>query len=248
MEPRDDRDDRSLATPEGPDRPERTDRIARRKRLAKRVGVGLAAFTVQIGPPLLIWRGWREFASHPARKGLAGVAAAGAVAAGMNGLTFSRGERHVSRQQVAPVLAFSAVLLGRLLSPVGDRYRVMPLRHDGVRYAGIAACAAGLAMFEWPRVLMREQFSFNAAIQPGHRLVTKGPYRLVRHPGYAGLILMNLGYALAFRSKLGLLPVPVVAATLAWRIRDEEKLLLAHFGTEYEEFQQRTARLVPGIY
>jgi hypothetical protein len=62
------------------------------------------------------------------------------------------------------------------------------------------------------------------------------------------ILILSLGWALAFRSALG---VPVVAATLfplTARMNAEEKLLAQHFGNEYEMYRARTWRLVPGLY
>jgi protein-S-isoprenylcysteine O-methyltransferase Ste14 len=95
--------------------------------------------------------------------------------------------------------------------------------------------------------VMGWQFSFGAAIQEDHELVTSGPYRLVRHPGYAGILGFQAGYALVFRSKLCLAAVAPLAAFVLWRIRDEEGLR-PEFGERYEEYCERTARLIPHVH
>jgi protein-S-isoprenylcysteine O-methyltransferase Ste14 len=86
------------------------------------------------------------------------------------------------------------------------------------------------------------------AIQPGHTLVTSGIYSVIRHPSYLGLLVNSLGWALAFRSGVGVLLTALLIPPLVARIRAEERLLRTHFGSEYQDYCRRTSRLVPGLY
>jgi protein-S-isoprenylcysteine O-methyltransferase Ste14 len=86
------------------------------------------------------------------------------------------------------------------------------------------------------------------AIQPGHTLVTTGVYGVIRHPSYLGLLVSSLGWALAFRSWLGVLLVALLIPPLIARIRAEERLLRSQFGAEYDAYCCRTSRLIPGVY
>jgi protein-S-isoprenylcysteine O-methyltransferase Ste14 len=86
------------------------------------------------------------------------------------------------------------------------------------------------------------------AIQPGHTLVTGGIYGVIRHPSYLGLLVGSLGWALAFRSALGVLLTALLIPPLLARIAAEERLLRTQFGDEYDAYRRRTSRLVPGIY
>jgi len=86
------------------------------------------------------------------------------------------------------------------------------------------------------------------AIQPGHTLVTSGVYGVIRHPSYLGLLVNSLGWALAFRSGVGVpLTVRNIPPLLA-RMRAEETLLLTQFGDEYDAYCRRTSRVIPGLY
>jgi protein-S-isoprenylcysteine O-methyltransferase Ste14 len=62
------------------------------------------------------------------------------------------------------------------------------------------------------------------------------------------LLLGALGWALAFRSAVGLLLVALLIPPIIARIRSEEALLHAHFGAEYDAYRAKTSRLIPGIY
>jgi protein-S-isoprenylcysteine O-methyltransferase Ste14 len=86
------------------------------------------------------------------------------------------------------------------------------------------------------------------AIQPGHTLVTTGLYGAIRHPSYLGLLVNSLGWALAFRSGVGVILTALLIPPLVARIHAEERLLRSQFGREYEAYRSRTSRLIPGLY
>jgi protein-S-isoprenylcysteine O-methyltransferase Ste14 len=86
------------------------------------------------------------------------------------------------------------------------------------------------------------------AIQPGHTLVTSGVYSRIRHPSYLGLLINMLGWALVFRSGVGVLLTALMLLPLSARIRSEEALLGAQFGLEYDDYRARTWRLIPFVY
>ena len=86
------------------------------------------------------------------------------------------------------------------------------------------------------------------AIQPGHTLVTSGVYGVIRNPSYLGLLINSLGWALAFRSGVGVLLTALLIPPLVARMRAEERLLRSQFGDEYEAYCARTSRLIPGVY
>jgi protein-S-isoprenylcysteine O-methyltransferase Ste14 len=96
--------------------------------------------------------------------------------------------------------------------------------------------------------VLGRRFSGLVAIQPGHELVTDGPYRYVRHPSYLGMMLGLVGWALVFRSATGLAASALALLVLAVRIGDEEALLASQFGEPYEAYRRRSWRLVPGLY
>ena len=214
--------------------------------LVRRIPVAMASMTVQLGPALLTSGGWAKFARHPARRALAGVAAVAAGAAAANGVNAASGTREVRRQRISIPLIGVSILAGRILAPRADR-GPRTTSGDALRWLGVGVYALGVGLFEWPRHVMGHQYSVNAAIQPGHELVTRGPYSIVRHPGYTGLLLFQGGYALVFRSAAGLATLVPLAAVIRWRVADEEALLESEFGDDYRAYKRRTSRFVPSL-
>jgi protein-S-isoprenylcysteine O-methyltransferase Ste14 len=125
---------------------------------------------------------------------------------------------------------------------------VLGLRRRTVCRLAVLLFAAGGALRLWPVFVLGHCFSGLVAIQPGHQLVTSGVYRAIRHPSYLGLLVNALGWALAFRSAVGVLLTALLLPPLLARIRAEERMLGTQFGREYDAYRSRTARLLPGIY
>jgi len=117
-----------------------------------------------------------------------------------------------------------------------------------LRWIGVVVYAIGGALRLWPVFVLGRRFSGLVAIQPGHELVTTGLYAHIRNPSYLGLLIGLVGWALAFRSLIGLALAAATIPPLVARMKSEEALLASHFGAAYEAYRARTARLVPGLY
>jgi protein-S-isoprenylcysteine O-methyltransferase Ste14 len=192
--------------------------------------------------------GLAAFFSHPA---LVSVAVATFAMSGVALFTrgnLSRGERE-DRSNRWVLAAFGVLgLLGGYLPAYTDRIGFWILDGDAVRWLGVVLFIAGGALRMWPVFVLGHRFSGLVAIQPGHALVTNGIYRIIRHPSYLGLMVNSLGWALAFRSGVGVLLTALTLVPLLARIRAEEALLRSQFGAEYDVYRARTSRLIPGVY
>jgi protein-S-isoprenylcysteine O-methyltransferase Ste14 len=83
----------------------------------------------------------------------------------------------------------------------------------------------------------------------GQELVQRGPYRIIRHPAYAGYLLMAFGISLGYSSIVGLIAIPVLLLPgLVYRMELEEKFLAGYFGETYHQYFRITKRLLPGIW
>ena len=138
---------------------------------------------------------------------------------------------------------FAAVQIGRdggVLWPGGRLWPVV---------AGIALIVTGVGLRAWSIATLGRFFQYQIEIQAGHRVVTSGPYRYVRHPSYTGIALALIGFALASGDPLSLVPVVVLGGLgLAVRIRAEERQLTEALGAEYERFAAQRKRLIPGVW
>jgi protein-S-isoprenylcysteine O-methyltransferase len=114
---------------------------------------------------------------------------------------------------------------------------------------GIAVVLAGGALRSWAILSLGRYFRREVTIEPGQRIVRRGPYRRLRHPSYAGLFLIFAGFGLAFGSWVGAAVVlAIVFAGLLPRIRVEERALAKAFGTDYTDYANSTARVIPGVW
>jgi protein-S-isoprenylcysteine O-methyltransferase Ste14 len=114
-------------------------------------------------------------------------------------------------------------------------------------WSGAAVTAVGLLFSVWARRDLGANWSQAVTLKQGHELITSGPYALVRHPIYTGLLLGFLGSAVARGEWRGLLAIALVFATLWHKLRLEEKWMRAQFGEPYEAYSRQVAALVPYI-
>ena len=164
------------------------------------------------------------------------------------GGNISPGEREDrGNRWVLAAFAIIAVLDG-YLPAYTDRVEFWTIDGDAIRWLGVLLFVAGGVLRLWPVYVLGNRFSGLVAIQPGHELVTDGIYRLIRNPSYLGLLVNSLGWALAFRSGVGVLLSALMMVPLHARIVAEEVLLRSRFGDEYRSYYQQTWRLIPWLY
>ena len=206
------------------------------------------AIVIQFGLAIAAWGGWRPFFRQPAFRALAVVTVVLAVLAVFSGGGMSSGEKE-DRGNRWVLGAFSVIaLLMAFFSAYTDRIGFWTLDGDAMRWVGVVVCLLGGLLRIIPVYVLRNRFSGLVAIQPGHRLETRGIYGVIRNPSYLGLLVTSLGWVLTFRTGVGVLLLAALLVPLVARIRAEERLLHEHFGAEYDAYCKRTWRLVPGIY
>jgi protein-S-isoprenylcysteine O-methyltransferase Ste14 len=210
--------------------------------------IGIVTTLVYLWLAVLGAGGFAVFFSHPARTILAVASLLLASAAFFSHVNLSSGEREnrSNRWIFLPLLVIG--LLSAFLPAYAERQGWWVLDGETVRWLGVFFYLAGGALRIWPIFVLGRRFSGLVAIQPGHELVTDGVYRVIRHPSYLGMIILMFGWALAFRSGLGVILAALIVPPLLVRIRSEETLLRLQFGDEYDAYRRRTSRLIPGIY
>jgi protein-S-isoprenylcysteine O-methyltransferase Ste14 len=105
----------------------------------------------------------------------------------------------------------------------------------------------GLGFAAWARVLIGRFWSGAVTLKADHALIRGGPYAWTRHPIYSGLLLALTGTALARDSLGGFLGLALLFAGLVVKLRQEERLLLEHFGPAYETYRAEVPALIPRI-
>ncbi len=148
---------------------------------------------------------------------------------------------HILPLIVAGYLLAAPVVRGPVL---GDRF--MPWA-PWTFWVGAALTVAGLLFSVWARVHLGRNWSGIVTVKQDHELITPGPYAIVRHPIYTGLLLAFIGSALARGEWRG-----VVAVALAWwavhlKMRMEERLMREQFADAYQTYSERVPALVPFI-
>jgi protein-S-isoprenylcysteine O-methyltransferase Ste14 len=112
---------------------------------------------------------------------------------------------------------------------------------------GAALGFAGLAFCVWARVTIAANWSSDVQLKRGHELIVAGPYRWVRHPIYAGLLMMFAGTALAVGEWRAALAVAVAAGAFWRKLRLEGAVMRRQFGDAYVRYAARTRALIPFV-
>ncbi len=210
--------------------------------------VSIVAVAAYLALAVLAMGGLDAFLAHPALIALTVVTLLMLMAAMFTSANLSSGERE-DRGNRWVLVAFGVLgLLSGWLPAFTDRKEFLTIDGETVRWIGVALYAAGGVLRLWPVFVLGRRFSGLVAIQPGHQLVTTGLYSMIRNPSYLGMIILGVGWALAFRSLVGVALAVLMIVPLVARIRSEEALLSSQFGAQYDDYRARTWRLLPGVY
>jgi protein-S-isoprenylcysteine O-methyltransferase Ste14 len=117
----------------------------------------------------------------------------------------------------------------------------------GVRFLGLGVLIVSTVFALWARLSLGMSWSVAPEVGGDRRLRTQGPYAVTRHPIYTGLLGMIVGTALLAGLGQAILAVVAGLIVFLFKIRAEERLLLATFPEEYPAYRQRVPQLVPGL-
>ncbi|HEY1855084.1 MAG TPA: isoprenylcysteine carboxylmethyltransferase family protein [Solirubrobacterales bacterium] len=114
---------------------------------------------------------------------------------------------------------------------------------------GALTMAAGIALRQWAIAVLGSSFTVEVRVRPEQRVIEAGPYRHLAHPSYTGLVLSLVGLGLMLGNWISILALAVLPTLgLVYRIRVEERALLAGLGEPYRRFLQGRRRLLPGVW
>lgn len=108
---------------------------------------------------------------------------------------------------------------------------------------------AGMLVRTVSVITLRQFFTVQVAIRQGHKIIDAGLYRYVRHPSYLGIFLFTFGFALSLNNLFSIIIlVGGVFFGIEKRVKQEEKVLVKHFGSSYKDYRKRTKRYLLGLY
>ncbi len=118
-----------------------------------------------------------------------------------------------------------------------------------VSWLGLVVMLLGLGIRVWSMRVLGAYYSRTLRVAETQFIVTQGPYRVVRHPGYLGTILLWVGSGLALANWIAAAVIAILMlGVYRYRIRSEEAMLLTTFGERYRQYRQRTWKLLPFVY
>lgn len=144
-----------------------------------------------------------------------------------------------------------AIIAALLMALAFKRWQLVPIPLDYQPRQVIALLlfSFGLALRFYAIASLGRFFTTTAMVQDQHQLINHGPYRLIRHPAYSGLLTSFFAAGLAMGDGLALFSLCApLAYALAKRIQYEESLLVGYFGQVYYDYCQGTKKLIPWVY
>ncbi len=147
----------------------------------------------------------------------------------------------------------AATVVSLTLGLVFNWVKVLPFGTQqgalAVLWIGIGIMLLGLILRHWSIISLGRFFRTTIELEKGQKVIDKGPYRFIRHPSYAGIILFFLGYGIISKDWISLgVAVCLPTASLIYRIQIEERALAQGMGSDYVAYQKRTKKLLPGIW
>lgn len=158
--------------------------------------------------------------------------------------------RESPRQAVynrAPVLLGAIMLLRPQWFPPALSYRFVSFG-PALPALGTILVFLGLIFALWARWHLGRNWSGTVTVKRDHTLIRSGPYRLVRHPIYSGMLVALFGTALAIGAPYGFVGAALILAGFVIKLQAEEARMRETFPTEYDDYCRRTARLIPGVF
>jgi len=116
-----------------------------------------------------------------------------------------------------------------------------------IQWQGLAVTIGGCAFTLWARACLGSNWSSIAAVKQDHQLIVRGPYAMVRHPIYSGLLLALAGTAIAVGEIRALIGLGLAFMAFMMKAAAEEQFMREEFSDEYARYSQRVRRLIPFI-
>ena len=162
--------------------------------------------------------------------------------------TTQRSEPAASGIMRALAFLIVIVLLSTTRIPLPWLYRQLWPSGIWPFWIGAAVSVAGLLFAVWARQHLASNWSSAVTIKQGHELIITGPYAVVRHPIYTGILTGFLGTAIALSQVRGVIGFVLIFIVLWAKLRREEDWMRSQFGEAYATYAHQTAALVPYLF
>lgn len=136
-----------------------------------------------------------------------------------------------------------------LLAPVLNAYQIGYWNSVYGDWVGVSLMLGGLSLRYWAAKTLGEFYTRTLQTVAGQSIIAQAPYNVIRHPGYLGTFLMEIGAGLAITNWVVLVILVIIGVfSRFYRIQVEEEMLKTEFGKQYQVYSERTWRLIPFIY
>lgn len=162
----------------------------------------------------------------------------------------ARGAKRTERSEsTASRLSYLLLVFVGLIIMSFSRFgpQIIP-NSEPLNLLGAVLTWAGVLFSIWARAILGGNWSGAVTLKQNHELISTGPYRLVRNPIYAGMLLAGIGLVVALGSLEALAGYLVVFAALIWKSRMEQRMLATRFGDAYTGYRKRTKLLIPYVF
>ena len=160
--------------------------------------------------------------------------------------TVYRENRSQRLRYTVPILIGCLLLFREYRLPYPLNLRIIP-RNGTMLLAATILCLWGLGFCFWARAILGRNWSGTVTLKEDHELIVRGPYRLVRHPIYTGLLAMCIATAMQQGLVAGLIGLVLVSVSFWIKLNEEETVMLKQFPDRYPVYQQHTKRIIPFV-
>ena len=148
---------------------------------------------------------------------------------------------------VSPIWISTVLVVGLSAGVPRADWLALEIHPPALRIVGLTILLAATALTVWARRALGAMWSAAPTVKQDHKLRTSGPYAITRHPIYTGLLGMMLGSLLLAGGGRWIAPFAIYLVVLEFKIRIEERLMLAEFPDDYPRYRRHVPQLVPGL-
>jgi len=165
-----------------------------------------------------------------------------------------RTKRTIQSQSSASQLLYTAILIAGVYLIFAKQSGIPWLDHQlypvtvPIALVGLFAVLMGVAFSVWARLMLGDNWSNRVTVKENHTLVRRGPYRIVRHPIYSGILLGMLGSALQRGGIRCFVGVLICGFSFWLKTQAEERFMVQSFGEEYLQYRRKVKALAPFLF